>query len=46
MFGMCKTKRSSKDCKRFLFIVSKIDIIVGQRPSSLIINFEQVIKSF
>ena len=27
MFGMCKTKHSCKDCKRCLFIVSKIDII-------------------
>ena len=26
MFGMCKTKRSSK-CKRCLFIISNIDII-------------------
>ena len=45
---MYKAKRSSKECKRCLFNVSKIDIsaISGQRPSSLIINFKQVIKSF
>ena len=45
LFGMCETKRSSK-CKRCLFIISKIDFIwSSQRPSSLIINFEQFIKS-
>ena len=49
MFGMYKIKRSSKDSVRCLFNVSKIGIIwylVGQYLSSLIINFEQVIKSF
>ena len=47
MFGMCKTKHISK-CKPCLFIISKIDIfdLVEQSPSSLIINFEQVIKPF
>ena len=45
---MCRAKCSRKDCKRCLLIVSKIGIIcyIGQRPSSLIINFKQVIKSF
>ena len=37
---MCKTKRSSKDCNRCLFNVA------GERVSSFIINFEQVIKPF
>ena len=48
MFGMCKTKHSSEDCNRYLFIVSKIDILWSFRElaSSLIINFEQVIKPF
>ena len=49
MLVMCKTKRSSK-CKRCLFIIIKIGIaqvhLVGQSASSLIANFEQVIKSF
>ena len=41
MFGMCNKKQ-----KKCLFIVSKIDIIWSnlRTPSSLIINFEQVIK--
>ena len=43
MFGMCKTKHSSRDCNRSLFIVGKIDILWS---SSLIINFEQVIEPF
>ena len=48
MFGMCKIKHSSKDCNRSLFIVNKIDIsdLVGKRLSSIIINFEQVMKPF
>ena len=40
---MCKTKHSSRDCSRCLFIVSKI---VGEPVSLLIINFEQVIEPF
>ena len=43
MFGVCKTKHSSRDCNRSLFIVGKIDILWS---SSLIINFEQVIEPF
>ena len=39
MFGMCKTKHSSKGCSWCLLIVSK-------SASSLIINFEQVIEPF
>ena len=40
---MCKTKHSSRDCIRCLFIASKI---VGEPVSLLIINFEQVIEPF
>ena len=31
MFGIRKTKRSIEDCKWYLFIVSKIDIIWSSR---------------
>ena len=46
MFGMCKTKHSSKDCNRCLFIVSKIDILWSSRRTREFINhyFEQVIE--
>ena len=40
---MCKTKHSSKNCKQCLFIFIKLSDLVGQCPSSLIINFEQLI---
>ena len=45
---MCKkTKHSSKDCNRYLFIVNKIDILWSSwRTCLLIINFEQVRKPF
>ena len=39
MFGMCKTKHSSRDCNTF-------SDLVGEPASSLIINFEQVIEPF
>ena len=47
MFGMYKTKHSSKDCNRCLSIASKIDILWSSRKTrEFIINFKQVIKSF
>ena len=48
MLSICKTKYSSKDCNRCLFVVSKIDILWSswRTASSLNINFEQVIKPF
>ena len=42
IFGMCKTKHSSKDYNRCLLIVSKVDI--RKRANSLIINFKQVVS--
>ena len=42
IFGMCKTKHSSKGYNRCLFIVSKVDI--RKRASSLIIHFKQVVS--
>ena len=36
----CKTKRSSKDCKRFFFIVSKIDIIWSSQTTPEFINYQ------
>ena len=39
MFGMCKTKRSSK-CKQCLFTISKIDIIWSNRITSKFINYQ------
>ena len=48
MFGMCKTKHSSKDCNRCLFIVSKTNIFWSCRRIREFINhyFEQVIEPF
>ena len=45
---MCKTKHSSEDCNRYLFIVSKIDILWSSRRAREFINhyFEQVIEPF
>ena len=45
---MCKTKHSSKGCNRCLSsLLPKYTFsdLVGQRPGSLIIIFEQVIKA-
>ena len=37
----------NKEHRPYLFIVSKIDFnLIGEPPSSLIINFDQAIKSF
>ena len=43
MFGMY-----NKEHKRFLFIVSKIALsdLIGKPLSSLVTNFEQIMKSF
>ena len=48
MFGMRKTKHSRKTASDACSLLAKqiLSDLVGQRPSSLIINFEQIKKSF
>ena len=48
MLGMCKTRQSNKDWSQFLFICvqNRHSLICRTTPSSLVINFEQVIKPF
>ena len=45
MFDMRRPKHSGK-CKQCLFFISKIGIIWSSQTILLIINFDQVIKSF
>ena len=43
----CVKQKSTKVCKQNLFIAKyTLSDLVGQRPSLLIINFEQVMKAF